>query len=129
MCAPRYTTCSCLIHIVIIINNIIEVLVIVVRCQSIVVLSIYIERTTFILNAVLCIIFLCVWSIMVYLCLLYVFAEEELVITFLFYYSRTFTSNLRLKTVDVRAHCAARFFSDTKYGANRNIYLSDIGVQ
>ena len=41
MCAPRYTTCSCLIHIVIIINNIIEVLVIVVRCQSIVVLSMY----------------------------------------------------------------------------------------
>ena len=47
MCAP---TCSCLIHIVII-NNIIEVLVIVVRCQSIVVLSIHIERTTYILNA------------------------------------------------------------------------------
>ena len=41
MCAPRYTTCSCLIHIVII-NNIIEVLVIVlVRCQSVVVLSMY----------------------------------------------------------------------------------------
>ena len=39
MCAP---TCSCLIHNIVIVNNIIEVLVIVlVRCQSVVVLSMY----------------------------------------------------------------------------------------